>query len=127
MVSERIPMVALHLAGNVTPYMADVLSRVRGVSSDGVAILIEQAFERAKDDLDVDLVRSLMGRIDNDWVRESLVSATQLCNESIYVALKNRALLDRRRTTRTRRKLLDELVNNHIREWSAVRGIGGEK
>src|SRR5271166_1627549 len=60
MSNERIPIVAMHLAGNVAPYVADVFSRVRENSSDGIATLIERAFEKAKDDLNVDLVRSIM-------------------------------------------------------------------
>jgi len=123
MSNERIPIVAMHLAGNVAPYVADVFSRVRENSSDGIATLIERAFEKAKDDLNVDLVRSIMGPLDNEWTRESLVSVVGLCNEAIYTAMKNRSLLDRRRSPRTRRELLRSLADDHIRRWMTDRGI----
>ena len=125
---ERIPACASYLAGKAALHLADAISTAMQ-NSDRVfpPSLVNEAFESARESLCPKRLRAIMGTTGDNWTREAYASAIKLSNESLVSAFGDRALWDRRRTARTRRRLLAKLADDHIRRWCADRGMKGER
>jgi hypothetical protein len=121
--SERIPAAASYLVGNAVPHVAEVIRRIRQESRQNWQSLLDQAFESSRATLCPERIRAILGGCCDDWTQEAYVSAVRLHNEAIVGAVQDRAVWDRRRTTRTRRRLLAKLADDHIRRWCADRGM----
>jgi hypothetical protein len=81
---------------------------------------------RAQQDTSANLrgedLRAIMGPSD-PMAHESFDSAARLCNEAIQAALKHRGIWDRRRTAKTRSRLMVFYANAYISSWSRDRGM----
>ncbi len=123
MASERIPACASYLVSNAAPHVAEVIRRLRQESRQNWQSLLDQAFESSRATLCPERIQAILQGCCDHWTQEAYVSAVRLHNEAIAAAVQDRAVWDRRRTARTRRRLLVRLADDHIRRWCADRGM----
>jgi hypothetical protein len=121
--SERIPACASYLVDNAAPHVAEVIRRIRQESRQNWQSLLDQAFESSRATLCPERIRAILQGCCDHWTQEAYVSAVRLHNEAIASAVQERSVWDRRRTARTRRRLLVRLADDHIRLWCADRGM----
>jgi hypothetical protein len=115
MACERIPAAALYIAHNAAPNLADAVTKsVQSPDRRFPPSIIDDAFASARKSLSLQRLLTIIGRIGDDWTREAFVAAINLSNEALLSALRDRAIWDRRRTAKTRRDLLYNLVHNNI-------------
>jgi len=103
--SERIPACASYLVSNAAPHVAEVIRRLRQESRQNWQSLLDQAFESSRATLCPERIRAILQGCCDHWTQEAYVSAVRLHDEALATAVKDRAVWDRRRTARTRRRL----------------------
>lgn len=123
MASERILACAYYLVDNAAPNVAEVIRRLRQESRQNWQSFLDEAFESSRESLCPRRIQAILGQAGDDWTREAYVSAVKLHNEALATAVKDRAVWDRRRTARTRRRLLASLADDHILRWMKDRGM----
>ena len=114
MASERIPACASYLVDNAAPHVAEVIRRIRQESRQYWQSLFDQAFESSRATLCSERIRAILEGCCDHWTQEAYVSAVKLHNEAIASAVQDRAVWDRRRTFRTRSRLLAFLTNSTV-------------
>jgi hypothetical protein len=120
--SERIPAVAGYLADLASHSLAGAIERLSRNPGGDPRAPLDECLSEARSDLNPSVVFSILGRSD-DWSREAFVSAASLASQAMCRAVEDDSIWDRRRTTRTRQRLLARLMAEHIAGWMIDRGM----
>jgi hypothetical protein len=124
MVGERIPICAIYLMDNAAPYLANAFTVA--VQDDNwvcTRSFFNEIIDLARDTIDDSEIERIMGETEDVWTWESCEAAVRLSREALAYAVRDRALMDRRRTTQSRYELIRTLALRHISSWAKDRGI----
>lgn len=122
MAGERIPALALYLAGLASPIISAAIERSKRNPKRDLPGLIDQARLDADAGLSGRVLRLILGGEDQIAL-ESFETAARLCNEAIIFALKLCAAASPPRSAVARSRKLTNYSYAYIWKWAADRAM----
>jgi hypothetical protein len=122
MASERIPALAGRFAEDASHVFALTIERFYGQPDGDFWAIVDQTSQASRSSLNPSIILSILGRHD-EWGREAVAAASELAEQAVCCAIVAKSVWDRRRTKRTRQRLISRLMDDYIQGWSRERGM----
>jgi len=119
---ERLAACAGHLVTLAAPELAEIIQEALRDPGQDPSALVDRAQRDMSAKLRGKALRAILGPEDA-WSLEAFYAAALLSNTALEDAMTARQVWDRRRTVRTRSRLIVAYAKSHISSWSRDRGL----